>query len=257
MESPVQKDSCGGTIVPSAGRAAEEGQGAATTESQLQVTCATSDEDIEDVVRLFEEIAAAEGWKPEGELRAHVLCSTYFGLWQPGSNGTQNSGLRNRGTVIGGLQLVHPDAAGKLPSQRVWPELPIDARKGVTAHIAVLAVDATWRGKAGGLFWLLTAAMWHHCVQSGIRELWLEATPRTMRCYERFGWPLEVKGELREHWGEPCYPCRLSVREVAGALTERAVRSRVYRRILADMVGGDSRSDVVPLLLREERTTGS
>ena len=42
------------------------------------------------------------------------------------------------------------------------------------------------------------------------------ATPRTLRCYQRLGWPLVIRGELREHWGEPCYLCSLSVRDVAG-----------------------------------------
>ena len=80
--------------------------------------------------------------------------------------------------------------------------------------------------------------MWRYCVRRGVGELWLEATPHTLRAYRLVGWPLLVRGELREHWGEPCLPCSLSVREVAGALAERAARSEVYRRVLTDMIGG-------------------
>lgn len=178
---------------------------------------------INNLIELFQRVAAEEAWQPEGQLEAHTCNSTYFGVWV----GEQ---------LVGGLQLVQPDGAGKLPSHKVWPELAIDDPNSAM-HIALLAVDKDWRGKAGGLFWLLTAQMWNYCVKRGIRHLWLEATPRTMRCYERLGWPLKVVGELREHWGEPCYPCYLSVREVAGALAERAVRSQSYQDILANMVG--------------------
>ena len=148
--------------------------------------------------------------------------------------------------VSGALQIVHPDAAGSLPNVRVWPELAsLVAGGGLSvAHIAILAVGKEWRGRRGiSPFWRLTAAMWHFCVERGIRELWLETTPTTLRAYRLLGWPVQVRGELREHWGEPVYPCSLSVREVAGALAERAVRSRTYRRILADMVGALPGSD--------------
>jgi hypothetical protein len=196
-------------------------------------TAALCQGDLEEIIALFEQIAAAEGWQPDGELRAHVARSTYFGLWRDDIN---EAGILGEDREIGGgLQLVRPDHNGALPTQRVWPEIAL-ADPDSAAHIAVLALCEDYRGK-GGLFWLLTAAMWRHCVQEGIRELWLECTPRTLRAYRRFGWPLQVRGELRQHWGEPCHPCSLSVREVAGALAERAVRSEAYRNILTNMVG--------------------
>jgi hypothetical protein len=177
-----------------------------------------------DLVRLFERIAAEEKWQPGDQLLAHVGRSTYFGLWAQGEG-------RDEKRLVGGMQLVRPDAEGRLPCCGVWPDLDFVGRKDI-AHIAVLAVVPEWRGKFGGLFWLLAAEMWRHCVLTGIKELWLEATPRTLRCYRRLGWPLQVRGELRLHWGEPCYVCSLDVCQVAGELARRAVRSPAYRSVL-------------------------
>jgi hypothetical protein len=213
-------------------------QSSAAPEPNLRLTVTLSPEESEPIIALFEGIAEVEGWQPGGELRANIARSCFFGLWASDAQEhilgpSTESGVS---CVIAGLQIVRPDSAGAIPSQRVWPELSLPAPE-LSAHIAMLAVAKQWRGKSGGLFWLLTAAMWKHCVQSGIRNLYLEATPRTLRCYQRFGWPIQVIGPLREHWGEPCYPCHLSVREVAGALAERAVHSASYKSILANMVG--------------------
>ena len=190
-------------------------------------------EQAEALVVLFERIAAEQGWQPGGALRAYSSRSVYFGLYH-----------EETGEIpVGGLQLVAPDltprAAEVLPCHQVWPELEMSAGSGKqsfahVAHIMVLAVLPEWRGT--GIYWLLCTALWRHCVRAGIRDLWLEATPTTLRAYRLLGWPLQIRGALREHWGEPVYPCSLSVREVAGALAERASRSRTYRHILADMV---------------------
>ena len=189
---------------------------------------------VESVLAFFVGIAREEGWQPGGDLQAHRDRSTYFVL-------TDGKDSKNGVMVLAGaLQIVHPDDAGGLPNLAVWPELELDVRGGGagTAHIVILAMAKEWRGRRGGApFWRLTASMWHYCVSHNIRELWLETTPKTLRAYRLLGWPVQVRGELREHWGEPVYPCSLSVREVAGALAERAVRSRAYRRVLADMVG--------------------
>ena len=171
------------------------------------------------VIRFFEQIAAVEGWQPSDQLRAHVDRSAYFGVW-------------DRDWLLGGLQLVTPDEMGEVPTHLVWPELPLqDAASGVL-HAAVLAVLPEYRGKDNGAaFWLLGSALWRYCVENQIKTVWLEATPKMLRCYRLLGWPLVVIGELREHWGEPCYPCSLSVREVAGSLAERALTSPTYRSI--------------------------
>ena len=173
----------------------------------------------ESVIQLFEGIAAAESWQPGDQLRAHVNRSVYFGVW-------------DEGRLVGGLQLVTPDEAGEVPTHLVWPELPVQDTTSGVLHAAVLAVLPEYRGKdSGAAFWQLGSAFWRYCVEQNVKTIWLEATPKMLRCYRLLGWPLVVIGELREHWGEPCYPCSLSVREVAGSLAERALASTTYRSI--------------------------
>ncbi|MES2461999.1 MAG: hypothetical protein V4671_15550 [Armatimonadota bacterium] len=194
-------------------------------------------EDVGMLVGVFEEIAASEGWRHGGELRAHSERSAYFGLWAV-RKGFRAGGANAAKELVGGLQLVRPDDAGMLPCQKLWPEIDIGSGAGA-AYVAVLAVRREWRGKKDGkgntaaaCFWTLTGALWRHCMDSGITHLWLEVTPTMMRCYRLLGWPLEVRGPLRSHWGEDCYPCSLSLRETAGALVEKALRSRTYRQIV-------------------------
>ncbi len=173
----------------------------------------------ERVIALFEGIAAAESWQPGDQLRAHSSRSVYFGVW-------------DETKLIGGLQLVTPDEAGEVPTHLVWPELPVQDKTSGVLHAAVLAVLPEYRGKDSGVaFWQLGSAFWRYCVEQNVKTVWLEATPKMLRCYRLLGWPLVVIGELREHWGEPCYPCSLSVREVAGSLAERALVSTTYRSI--------------------------
>jgi hypothetical protein len=175
------------------------------------------------MVAFFTRIAQEEGWQPQGEIVALQDHSTYFALQDAEK------------TLLGGLQLVLPGAV-PFPCLKVWPELEVvlAVHPQQNAHVAILAVARQWRGQKGGApFWLLCAAMWRYCVEREIRTLWLEATPTMLRCYRLLGFPLEVRGELREHWGEPCYPCSLSVRQVAGVLAEKAVRSHTYGRIFA------------------------
>ena len=178
----------------------------------------------EPVVQLFEGIAQAEGWQPEDQLRAHLARSTFFGAFD---------GER----LVGGLQLIVADEAGELPTHRVWPELPTIETSSLVLHAAVLAVLPEYRGQeSSAAFWQLGSALWRYCVEHSVKTIWLEVTPKMLRCYRLLGWPLVVIGELREHWGEPCYPCSLSVREVAGSLAERALASTTYRGIFDYML---------------------
>jgi GNAT superfamily N-acetyltransferase len=183
----------------------------------------------ESVIQLFEGIAAAESWQPGDQLRAHTSRSVYFGGW-------------DEGRLVGGLQLVTPDEAGEVPTHLVWPELQTIGLDVV--HAAVLAVLPEYRGKDNGAaFWQLGSALWRYCVEKGIKTIWLEATPKMLRAYRLLGWPLVVIGELREHWGEPCYPCQLAVREVAGSLAERALASTTYRGIFDYMLQPAPKTD--------------
>jgi ribosomal protein S18 acetylase RimI-like enzyme len=191
-------------------------------------------EEIEAIRHWLEAMAADEGWQPGGELSAYGGRSVYLSLYEKGGTETE--------PLIGTLQIVLPENARMLPCQRVWPELPIGIPRNEAisetplsvAHVLVLAVLPEWRRT--GVYWQLCLALWRYCVEAGIRELWMEATPTMLRCYRLLGLPLVVRGELRTHWGEPCYPCSLSVREVAGAIAEKAVRSRRYRHLLTQAV---------------------
>lgn len=180
--------------------------------------------EAEAVICLFEEIAADEGWQPGDQIRAHAARSVHFGVWVGE-------------LLVGGLQLITPDEAGEVPTHLVWPELPVVDRASGVLHAAILAVLPEYRGKDNGAaFWQLGSALWRYCVEQNIKTIWLEATPKMLRAYRLLGWPLVVIGELREHWGEPCYSCSLSVREVAGSLAERALISTTYRGILDYML---------------------
>lgn len=180
--------------------------------------------EAETVIALFEAIASEEGWQPGDQIRAHAARSVYFGVWMGE-------------LLVGGLQLVTPDEAGEVPTHLVWPELPILDRASGVLHAAILAVLPEYRGQeSSAAFWQLGSALWRYCVAAGVKVIWLEATPKMLRCYRLLGWPLVVMGELREHWGEPCYSCSLSVREVAGSLAERALISTTYRGIFDYML---------------------
>ena len=174
--------------------------------------------EIEELVRLFEKIAAAEEWEPRGALELWQERSVYFGL-------------EVNGRLAGGLQLVRPDDKGTLPYQTIWPEVPVTSGDR-RAHAAVLALDQDVRGQ-NLLFWRLVVEMWRHCVGDGIATLTLEVTPRVLPIYRRLGWPLEINGELRMHWGEGCYLCSMGVPEVAEALLRRAETSPYYREIIS------------------------
>jgi GNAT superfamily N-acetyltransferase len=184
----------------------------------VQVVRLTGPEEVEALVRLFESIAETEGWQPQGALRLWGDRSIYFAL-------------KVRGELAGGLQLVLPDKSGTLPYQPLWPEVP-PASPGRQAHVAILALDDAYRGQ-GMLFWRLVVEMWRHCVGAGLATLSLEVTPRVLPLYRRLGWPLQVRGELRVHWGEDCYLCTLGVPEVAEALLRRAEASPYYREVIA------------------------
>ena len=167
---------------------------------QADVMALTDPAEQERLIGLFEGIAAEEGWQPGDALRRYHKRSLYL------------AALLN-GQMQGGAQLVLPDAKEGLPGQEVWPE--VDQLGDVlAAHVAVLALLPQARGHRS-LFGRLCVELWRQCRSLGVETLWLEATPATLRVYRRMGWPLEVVGELRLHWGEECFLCRMGVEEVS------------------------------------------
>lgn len=183
--------------------------------SGAEVGSATTLLETEELVRLFEAVADEEGWQPGGQLRAFAQSAVYFAL-------------RERGELCGGLQLVRPSTLGLLPGHAVWPELPTAGPE--SAHVVVLALNREARG-CPERFWLLCAEMWRFCFRQRIGELRLEVTPQTLRIYRRLGWPLEVIGEDRVHWGEACVPARFDPCAAAGEVMRRAERSQLYRGV--------------------------
>jgi hypothetical protein len=186
--------------------------------SGIRVVRLTEAEEVEALVCRLEGVAAAEGWQPGGALRHWLDRSVYFAL-------------ELEGQEAGGLQLVLPDGAGTLPCQALWPEVPVGPAGGC-AHVAILALEEAFRGE-GRLFWPLVVEMWRYCAGAGMTALFLEVTPRVLPLYQRLGWPLQIQGELRRHWGEDCYLCTLGVPEVAEALLRRGEHSSYYRQIVA------------------------
>lgn len=172
------------------------------------------------LVAMLEQIAAELSWQPGEQLRNYVAEAVHFAAYIDGA-------------LAGGLQLVPAAGCITLPWERVWPDVRLP-RRNETAHISILAVKREYRG-TGGLLWPLCAAMWRYCVARRIADISLEVTPDTYRLYRRLGWPLEIVGDLRTHWGEDCYLCRMGVAEVAGAMLMKAPRSTVYRDVVAMM----------------------
>ncbi len=183
----------------------------------LQVVALTSLDEVEQMICLLEQVAFEEGWVPGCGLRAWIQSSVYFAVLIDGQ-------------LAGGMQLVRPTVTGRLPCHDVWPEL-MPVRHPDTAHTAVFAARREFRSRPG-LLWLPCIEVWRYCRREHIRDIWLEATPATLRVYNRLGWCLEVIGPLRTHWGEDCFPCRMDLDEVAATIAERAGHSDLYRRLL-------------------------
>lgn len=177
----------------------------------------TRTDEVESLLSVLEGVACELLWQPGDDLRA----------WQ---ENTRHLAILIGDTIAGGLQAVCGAASNPLPYRRVWPEVDvIDA--AYAAHVTVLALDRKYRGRPD-LFGPLCVELWRSCAADGIETIIIEATPATLAVYRRLGWPLEIIGELRRHWGEECYLCRMGVREVAEALSLKARRSPSHRRMV-------------------------
>ena len=183
----------------------------------MQVGVLTETQQVERLLAVFADVAAEQGWQPGAYLQQRPATARYIAA-QAGNE------------VVGGFQVVLPDAEGRWAFQSVWPEVTLETAPR-TAHIAILAIQPQYRGSVR-LFWSLCAECWRFCVGQGIEALTLEVTPLMLRRYCRLGWPLEVIGDLRLHWGEDCYLCQVDLRSVAGSMLMRCVRSPIYRPLV-------------------------
>jgi hypothetical protein len=174
-------------------------------------------DETEPLVRLFEQIACEQSWQPGQGLRSHQPVSLYLALTVAGE-------------LAGGLQAVPGLLADPLPYRVVWPEVNTPDL-AATAHVTMLALARQYRGRPS-LFWLLCVELWRWCHAGNIHTLFLEATPATMRVCQRMGWPLEIVGELRLHWGEDCYLCCTDIRQMEKEISRRASRSARYHAFL-------------------------
>lgn len=170
----------------------------------------------EPLLALFESVARQEGWQPGGQIRAYQAHSVYFAA----SVGE---------ALAGGLHLVL-GGTDVLPVLTVWPELCLQRRKDI-ADVALVALTPPFRARHD-LLWQLFLTMWRWCADNDIAELWAEVPAPRLRLYNRLGWNLRVAGSERPHWGEPCYPCHVGIRELADGFAERARTSEAYRRRL-------------------------
>ena len=173
------------------------------------------------LVELLERIAAELAWQPGEQLRDYQAQAVHFAAYV-------------EGVLAGGMQLVPAPLCQTLPCELVWPDVRLP-RRAETAHISILALKKEYRGTAE-LLWPLCVAMWRYCAAHRIADISLEVTPKTFRLYRRLGWPLEIVGDLRPHWGEECcYLCRMGTADVAGAMLLRTLRSAAYRDIVGMM----------------------
>ena len=181
------------------------------------VRVCTDPVECEELLAYLEAVAREQGWLPGTAMRNYPDTARYIAL-------------RENGVLAGGLQLVLPGPDGIRSYHAVWPEVII-SNPSRTAHVTVLALLARYRNRPA-LFWSLCAELWRFLIAEDIEAVILEATPAMLARYCRLGFPLERIGDLREHWGEECYLCRMDLRMVAGAMLMQAGKSPIYRTLV-------------------------
>lgn len=170
------------------------------------------------LIALFAQIVEEQSWQPHNQLYAYPLSSVYFEV-------------KVEGVLAGGLQLVRSGSSEGLPCLTVWPELALQDRSDV-ADVALFAVAKPYRGKSH-LFWRTLVEAWRYSDAHMITELWMELAPPDLRVYRRLGVPLEIRGPLRPHWGEECYPCCMGIAAIEEVFIAKAKQVPLYRAIVA------------------------
>ncbi len=200
----------------------------------------TAPAEIACLLEQLERIAGELSWQPGNQIRTSADQAIHIAavVGDQVAGGLQvvvnKQVIANKQAVgnehaLGHVEVTMGNGSSCLPCLSVWPEVDVGERPA--AHITILALEREYRGHPG-LFWPLCVELWRWCHAYGIRTLFLEATPATMRVYQRMGWPLEIVGELRPHWGEDCYLCRTDIRQMEKEISCRASRSVRYRAFL-------------------------
>ncbi len=211
----------------------KDGHGSGS-QSNTQIMLLTAPAEIACLLEQLERIAGELSWQPRNQIRTSANQAIHIAAVV----GDQVAGglqvVVNKQAVGNKQALVHSevtkgDGSNCLPCLSVWPE--VDIGEQLAAHVTILALERKYRGHPG-LFWPLCVELWRWCHASGIRTLFLEATPTTMRVYQRMGWPLEIVGELRPHWGEDCYLCLTDIQQMEQEISCRASRSARYHAFL-------------------------
>lgn len=227
---PSQSQNLAGDIVPGR-RLSARRVSPVVTVSQLE-----SRDDTLILLELFSQIACEQGWQPGTYLSSIPANSIHFAL---------HSG----GEIIGGVQVVLPDAEGKLGCHAIWPEADTPA---ASAHITILALKKEFRGNIE-LFWILGACLFSFAADNRIKTLVLEATPGMVGIYRKMGLPLEIVGTGKMHWGEICHLTAFSVAEAAGTVFIKARRSAIFARFVLSSLQGNAQHGIVEETQTHER----
>ena len=164
----------------------------------------------EGLLNLFRAVALEQGWRPADDLEGDAETAICVAATCDGR-------------LAGGVALRQSDGQRRLPIHGTWPELaglPLPE----PAELVLIALAPDHRATPG-LLWALCAEAWRACARRGVTDLLAAVPPRNLPLYRRLGWCPETVGPEREHWGEPCLPCRIGIAGVAEEFARRAARS--------------------------------
>jgi hypothetical protein len=176
-----------------------------------------SDDEIQELLGVLEEVSRQEGWVTEDGITRYRMESIYLGAY-----------VQNR--IVGGIRIIPLSPLVLPPSVSTWPCLTRLAVPGM-AHAGLLLIQPTYRCR-GDLFWLLCIELWRICRSHLIATLVLEATTTTAAVYERIGFPLTAQGDERLYSGERCRPYSMQLADVERSLLQKASRSSRYQLLL-------------------------
>lgn len=183
---------------------------ASTLPTGIAVAPVASEPDRRAVRKLFRSVAREHGWSPGSDLEGQAESMRYVAA-------------TCEGRLVGGVALRRSDERGHLPINGTWPELA-ELPLPTTAELVLIALAPDYRATPG-LLWALCAEAWRVCAREGVTDLLAAVPPRNLPLYRRLGWCPEAVGPEREHWGEPCLPCRIGIAGVAEEFARRAARS--------------------------------